>query len=159
MARKGLDLNRGDTYTKRREPYFFDYVQDQLIERYGAAVFRRGGLKVRTTVDPQLQEAGRAAIARTLPYPSDPSAAVVSIDPRNGHVRAMASSGQYDDRTFNLAAQGHRQPGSAFKTMVLTTAIRKHVDPQTTTYESKPLSLNLPKWGHWTVHTHACGGN
>jgi len=153
-ARKGLDLNRGDTYTKRREPYFFDYVQDQLIERYGAGVFRRGGLKVRTTVDPQLQEAGRAAIRSQLPYPSDPSSAVVSIDPRTGHVRAMASSGQYTDRTFNLAAQGHRQPGSAFKTMVLTTAIRKKVDPRTTTYESKPLSLNLPEWGRWKVTTY-----
>src|SRR3712207_149861 len=87
-GRKDLDLNRGDRYTKRREPYFFDYVQDQLIERYGAGVFRRGGLKVRTTVDPRLQEAGRAGIARTLPFPSDPSAAVVSIDPRTGHVKA-----------------------------------------------------------------------
>jgi penicillin-binding protein 1A len=152
--RKGLDLNRGDTYTKRREPYFFDYVQDQLIERYGAGVFRRGGLKVRTTVDPSLQEAGRRAISGALPYPSDPSAAVVSIDPRNGHVKGMASSGQYDDRTFNLAAQGHRQPGSAFKTMVLTTAIRKGVDPQTTSYDSKPLSLNLAKWGRWKVSTY-----
>ena len=153
-ARKRLDLNRGNAYTKRREPYFFDYVQDQLIERYGAGVFRRGGLKVYTTLDPQLQKAGRAAIQSQLPFPSDPSSAVVSIDPRTGDVKAMASSGQYTDRTFNLAAQGHRQPGSAFKTMVLTTAIRKKVDPETTTYESKPLSLDLPKWGHWKVTTY-----
>ena len=55
----------------------------------------------------------------------------------------MASSGTYKDRTFNLAAQGHRQPGSAFKTFVLTTAIRKGVDPNRTTYTSKPLSLDL----------------
>ena len=41
----------------------------------------------------------------------------------------MASSGTYKDRTFNLAAQGHRQPGSAFKTMVLAAAIRAGVDP------------------------------
>ena len=54
----------------------------------------------------------------------------------------MASSGTYKDRTFNLAAQGHRQPGSAFKTMVLTTAIRKGVDPDSTTYTSKPLAIN-----------------
>jgi penicillin-binding protein 1A len=153
-SRRGLSLDRGEIYTKRREPYFFDYVQDELIERYGAGVFRRGGLKVRTTVDPRLQQAGRAAIASQLPYPSDPSSAVVSIDPRSGHVKAMASSGQYDDRTFNLAAQGHRQPGSAFKTMVLTTAIRKKVDPKTTTYESKPLQLSLAKWGPWKVSTY-----
>ena len=55
----------------------------------------------------------------------------------------MASSGTYKDRTFNLAAQGHRQPGSAFKTMVLTTAIRKGVDPNRTTYTSKPLHLDV----------------
>jgi penicillin-binding protein 1A len=154
VARRGLDLNRGTRYTKRREPYFFDYVQDQLIERYGAGVFRRGGLKVRTTVDPRLQEAGRAAVAGALGYPDDPSAAVVSIDPKTGHVKAMSSSGTYDERTFNLAAQGHRQPGSAFKTMVLTTAIRKKVDPRRTTYDSKPLNLNLDEWGRWKVQTY-----
>ncbi len=153
-ARRGLGLNRTDRYTKRREPYFFDYVQDQLIERYGAAVFRRGGLKVRTTIDPELQQAGRAAITSALGYPDDPSAAVVSIDPKNGYIKAMASSGQYDERTFNLAAQGHRQPGSAFKTMVLATAVRKRVDPRATTYDSKPLSLNLPKYGRWKVATY-----
>jgi len=153
-ARKGLDLNRGDRYTKRREPYFFDYVQDQLIERYGAGVFRRGGLKVRTTIDPRLQDAGREAINSQLGYPDDPSSAVVSIDPKTGHVKAMASSGQYDERTFNLAAQGKRQPGSAFKTMVLATAIRKEVDPKSTTYQSKPLSLNTKKYGPWKVQTY-----
>ena len=74
----------------------------------------------------------------------------MSIDPSNGYIRAMASSGTYKDRTFNLAAQGHRQPGSAFKTMVLTTAIRKGVDPNRTTYVSKPLQLDVgdgsPPW-------------
>ena len=45
----------------------------------------------------------------------------------------MASSTKYQDRTFNLAAQGHRQPGSSFKTMVLTAAIRAGIDPNRTT--------------------------
>jgi penicillin-binding protein 1A len=62
----------------------------------------------------------------------------------------MASSGTYRDRTFNLAAQGHRQPGSAFKTMVLTAAIRSGVDPARTSYTSKPLNLitseGAPPW-------------
>ena len=44
-------------------------------------------------------------------YPG-PTAAIVSVDPATGYIRAMASSGTYRDRTFNLAAQGHRQPGS-----------------------------------------------
>jgi penicillin-binding protein 1A len=149
-AQSPLGVKHGTRYTRRREPYFFDYVQDQLIEKYGVGVFRRGGLKVHTTIYPKLQDAARQAIQGQLPYPEDPSSAVVSIDPSSGYIRAMASSGTYKDRTFNLAAQGHRQPGSAFKTMVLTTAIRKGVDPDRTTYVSKPLALDLgdgsPPW-------------
>jgi penicillin-binding protein 1A len=149
-----LRLHPGHLYTQRREPYFFDYVQEQLIERYGAGVYRQGGLKVYTTVDPKLQEAGRKAIAGQLPYQSDPSSAIVSIDPKTGYIRAMASSGHYRDRTFNLAAQGHRQPGSTFKVMVLTAAIREGINPASTTYVSKPLALNVPGFGVWNVKTY-----
>ncbi len=142
--RKGLRLRRGTRYTKRREPHFFDYVQEQLIEEYGVAVYRRGGLRIHTTIDPKLQEAGRQAMSSQLGYPGDPSSAIVAIDPQTGYIRAMTSSGTYDERTFNLAAQGHRQPGSAFKTMVLTTAVRRGVDPKSTYYTSQKLSLDLP---------------
>jgi len=68
-------------------------------------------------------------------------------------MRAMVSSSHYDQSQFNLAAQGHRQPGSTFKTFVLTTAIKQGIDPYSTYYTSKPLDLYLPQWGHWTVHT------
>jgi penicillin-binding protein 1A len=141
-------------FGKKREPYFFDYVQELLIERYGQGVYRQGGLKVYTTIEPALQEAGRAAIKGQLPYSSDPSSAIVSIDPATGYIKAMASSGTYNDRSFNLAAQGHRQPGSSFKTMVLTTAIREGVNPDTTVYVSKPLALNVPGFGIWNVKTY-----
>ena len=150
-----LGLKRGvRRYTQRREPYFFDYVEEQLIEEYGVGAYRRGGLKIHTTIDPALQEAGRAAINSTLPYPDDPSSAVVAIDPSNGYIKAMASSGNYEDRSFNLAAQGHRQPGSAFKTFVLVTALRQGVDPDSTTYTSKPLDLIVPEYGPWKVSTY-----
>ena len=69
------DLRRGTRYTRRREPYFFDYVQEKLIEEYGVSVYRRGGLKVHTTIDPKLQDAARQAIQGQLPNPSDPSSA------------------------------------------------------------------------------------
>jgi penicillin-binding protein 1A len=149
-----LGLNPGDRYTQRREPYFFDYVEEQLIERYGVNVYRQGGLKIHTTIDPRLQDAGRRAIRNHLNLREDPASAVVSIDPSNGHIKAMASSGTYDDRTFNLAAQGRRQPGSAFKTMVLVTALRRGVDPRRTTYVSKPLALQIPGYGAWKVKTY-----
>ena len=149
-----LGLKRSSIFDKRREPYFFDYVQDKLIERYGVGVYRRGGLKIHTTIDPKMQELGRQAINGQLNLPGDPSSAVVAIDPKTGYIRAMASSGTYNDRTFNLAAQGHRQPGSAFKTMVLVTALRKGIDPNSTVYVSKPLQLNVPGYGPWKVKTY-----
>ncbi|HEX8051693.1 MAG TPA: transglycosylase domain-containing protein [Thermoleophilaceae bacterium] len=149
-----LGLKRSTIFDKRREPYFFDYVQDKLIERYGVGVYRRGGLKIHTTIDPRAQEQGRAAINGRLGQPGDPSSAIVAIDPKTGYIRAMASSGTYNDRTFNLAAQGHRQPGSAFKTMVLVTALRKGIDPNSTVYVSKPLQLNVPGYGPWKVKTY-----
>ncbi|MBA2343383.1 MAG: transglycosylase domain-containing protein [Thermoleophilaceae bacterium] len=150
-----LGIKRGTRYTDRREPYFFDYVQEKLIEDYGVGVYRRGGLKVHTTIDPKLQKAGRAAINGQLGLPDDPSSAIVSIDPKTGYIRAMASSGTYKDRSFNLAAQGHRQPGSAFKTMVLTAAIRQGYNPNSTTYTSKKLDLNVPGYGPWKVSTYS----
>jgi penicillin-binding protein 1A len=65
----------------------------------------------------------------------------------------MASSSDYARSKFNLAAQGHRQPGSTFKAFVLTTALKQGIDPYSTYYTSKHLDLNLPKWGHWEVST------
>jgi penicillin-binding protein 1A len=151
--RKPLGLNPGNRYMKRHEPYFFDYVQDELIQKYGANVFRQGGLRVYTTIEPKLQDAARNAIAGQLNLPTDPSSAIVTIDPSNGHILTMASSGTYKGRQFNLAAQGHRQPGSSFKTFVLTTAIKEGVNPNSTYYVSKPLNLDDPKYGPWQVKT------
>jgi penicillin-binding protein 1A len=151
---KPLALRAGSKYFRRSEPYFFDYVSELLIERYGLNAYRKGGLKVHTTIDPTLQKLGRQAIEGQLNQPGDPSSAVVAIDPRNGYIRAMASSGSYKSRNFNLAAQGHRQPGSTFKTFVLTTAILKGVDPNTTSYESKPLLLPLGYGQTWPVKTY-----
>ena len=149
-----LGLHAGHVYTQRREQHFFDYVQEQLIERYGAGVFQHGGLKVYTTLDPKMQNQARAAMKQNLYLSSDPASAIVSIDPNTGYIRAMADSATYKASSFNYATQGHRQPGSSFKTFVLTTAIRQGVNPDTTFYTSKPLTLSLPGYGVWNVKTY-----
>jgi penicillin-binding protein 1A len=151
--REGLGLDVSQGFFTHRQPYFFDYVENKLIEAYGVNTVRQGGLRVHTTIEPRLQEVGLEAMRSALPYSTDPSSAFVSIDPRNGDIRAMVSSSSYGSSQFNLAAQGHRQPGSTFKAFVLTTAIKQGIDPYTTYYTSKPLDLNLPRWGHWEVHT------
>src|SRR3954449_13622407 len=151
--KKGLGLHLSRYFTSRRESFFFDYVKDELIKEYGAKTVRQGGLVVHTTIDLKKQQAARAAIAGRLAGVG-PSSAIVTIDPKNGYIRAMASSADYGKSKFNLAAQGHRQPGSTFKVMALMTALRKGVDPRSTTYVSKPLKFKDPTWGPIDVQTY-----
>jgi len=149
-----LGVRDNTYYSSKRESYFFDYVKEQLTERYGTNTVRKGGLKVYTTIDLGLQKLARKSIDGVLNESGDPSSAIVSIDPANGYIRAMASSGSYGRNKFNYAVQGHRQPGSAFKPMVLMTALRQGIDPKSTYYTSKPLNLNT-KYGPWKVQTYS----
>ncbi len=136
-----LDLNPKRYYSTRIEGYVFDYVKKQLVKEYGEKVVEEGGLTVRTTIDLKLQRAARKAIADSLTIPDPPSAAVVSVDPATGQIRAMATSANYGDRKFNLAAQGRRQPGSTAKTFALMAAVKRGVRPESTYYVSKPLNI------------------
>lgn len=118
-----------------RYPYFTEEVKRWLLDhpalgatatdRYNALF--RGGLHIYTTLDPLTQEAAEAAIADVIPA-DGPSAALAAVDPRSGEVRALVGGRDFydlDDPTaqFNLATQGRRQPGSAFKPFVLATAL------------------------------------
>jgi penicillin-binding protein 1A len=136
-----LGTKRNSYYKQRHEAYFFDYVKQQLINTYGAARVTRGGMKIYTTIDLKMQKLARHSIYNRLNQPGDPSAAIVSIDPHTGYIRAMASSGKYAESKFNLATQARRQPGSTFKVMVLMTALRQNIDINKTTYDSKPLDF------------------
>ena len=145
--RRGLGLNPSTYFTRRRESYFFDYVKDELIKEYGPRTVRLGGLQVHTTIDLKKQREARAAIASQL-GDIGPSSAIVTINPRNGYILAMASSADYGKSKFNLAAQGHRQPGSTFKVMALMAALRAGVDPDATHYVSRsPIEINEPQYG------------
>jgi penicillin-binding protein 1A len=148
----GVKPNR--YYTFRRESYFFDYVRQELIRQYGIERVRRGGMRIYTTLDLKLQKAARNALDGHLGG-QDRSGAIVSIDPRNGDIKAMASTARYGQFKYNLAAQGKYAAGSTFKVMVLMTALRKGVDPETTTYTSMPLKFNDPTWGPIDVQTYS----
>jgi len=147
---RGLGLERGYRYETIRYQYFFDYVQQELIERYGVRRVRLGGLKVHTTLEPKLQDAAEEAIANYHTTPGA-AAALVSVDADTGEIKAMASSANYDDSQFNLAAQGERQPGSAFKPFALTAAVDMGIDPDSTYYDA-PSTITLDTGGEpWTV--------
>ncbi len=137
---RGLGLKAGKLYKEIREPDFFGYVRDQLIAEYGAGTVRSGGLKVYTTIDPRFQRAAQTAIRETLYEKDDPAAGVISINPKNGAIRAMTAVIPGNTKNqFNLLSQGRRQSGSTFKTFVLTAAVEQGINPATVSYLSAPF--------------------
>jgi penicillin-binding protein 1A len=158
---RNLHLKPGRLYTQIREPYFFSYVRDQLIAKYGVQTVQSGGLRVYTTIDPAFQRAAREAITETLYLKDDPAAALVSINPANGAIRAMTAV--YPGRAknqFNLVAQARRQAGSTFKAFVLTAAVNQGINPATATYFSAPFHYQpdpvIPAWDVSTYsHTYS----
>jgi len=157
IADRSLHLHPGHRYTSIREPYFFSYVEDLLQQEYGTNTVREGGLKVYTTIRPGLQNAATAAVKHVLNEPTDPAAAVVSIDPSTGAIRAMtAVTPGTTGNEFNFVTSAARQPGSTFKTIALTTAVSEGIDPFTTDYLSAPFYYPPLKWKVQTYeHTYA----
>jgi penicillin-binding protein 1A len=151
-----LKLKPGQLYTRIREPYFFSYVREQLIAKYGASTVRGGGLRIYTTISPRFQKFAERAIKETLNQGGDPASAIVSINPKNGAIRAMtAVAPGRKNLQFNLAAQGRRQSGSSFKTFVLVEAIRQGISPSTQ-YLSAPFHWQPdPNSEPWDVTTYS----
>jgi penicillin-binding protein 1A len=143
IADRKLHLKPGHVYTQIREPYFFSYVESQLQKQYGSNTVRSGGLKVYTTIDPRLQRFAIQAIKSTLFYKTDPAAAIVSINPSTGAIRAMTEVTPGNAKNeVNFLSSAHRQAGSTFKAIVLATAISEGINPATTTYLSAPFEYN-----------------
>lgn len=123
--------------------YYVAAVREELVGRIGAEAVERGGLRVRTALAPEAQEAATAAARETLdPAGGDPAAAVAAVEPATGRVRALVShSGHsFAESPFDLATQAERQPGSTFKAFVLAAALEQDI-PLSAVYDSHPLNL------------------
>lgn len=133
---KNAELNLDTVEEKERENtahYFTLYVRDQLIDRFGASLVYNGGLKVHTTLDPSMQKLAERTINNKIEngfIPSfqsggsqnlQPQLSLVSLDVNSGAIRAMVGGRGTDQ--FNRAYQAVRQPGSAFKPFVYSTAL------------------------------------
>lgn len=140
-----------------KAPYFTSWLRQQLVDRYGAGRAFFGGLKVKTTIDLDVQAATEDAIYSTIGG-IGPSASVVIINNKDATVDAMVGGTDYDTTPFNLATQGYRQPGSTIKPFILTTALAQGISPYTT-FESAPQvfwrkwKIKDKKTGKWKWHT------
>ena len=126
--------------------YFTSWVQQQVIERYGAERAFAGGLHIKTTLDLEMQRAGEQAIDDYLSDPEGPSAALVAIENSTGDVRAMVGGRNYRQTPFNLATEGERQPGSSFKAFDLAAALEKGISPYSV-WASKEKVFLVPNSG------------
>jgi penicillin-binding protein 1A len=150
-----LQVQANDTYDVVNQPYVFDYVKQQLVQRFGQGAIDRGGLRVYTTINLQDQADALTAIRNNEGEPGDPAAALVSIDPTNGNILAMQNSTTYGQSDFNYAADAERQTGSSFKPFVLMTLIHDDDgDPSSTYYDSHYLQAGwLPGYPDYSVQT------
>ncbi|MDQ3723734.1 MAG: transglycosylase domain-containing protein, partial [Actinomycetota bacterium] len=135
--------------------YFATWVRQQVVDRFGPRDALLGGLRVQTTLDLGMQRSAEDAIARWLGNPpSGPQAALVAINNTTGEIRAMVGGSDYNRAPFNLATQGQRQPGSAFKPFVLATALRQGISPSSTWTSSKQVIQVPDSSENFTVNNY-----
>jgi penicillin-binding protein 1A len=148
-----------------RYPWFVDALKRQLLAdpRLGRTVAQRnrmlyeGGLRIDTTLDPDLQAQAEDAVANWRPS-SGPDVGLVTIDPRTGAVRAVVGGRDFHKAQFNLAVQGERQAGSSFKPFVLAAALDAGISPDSA-WESSGFSDRKVCGAPWTVSNYEGKGS
>jgi membrane peptidoglycan carboxypeptidase len=131
-------------------------VIQELVHRFGAATAFGGGLRVYTTLDPRVQRDADQAATAILGRRDDPAVSIVAIDPHSGEVKALAGGRGFRRQQFDVAVDGRRQPGSAFKPFALATAIRQGMSPASVFF-SEPKAIDLGGGSTWRVTTYSGG--
>jgi penicillin-binding protein 1A len=123
-------------------PYFTTYIQKELPKYISPEVLEAGGLTIETTLNPKWQKAAEDVVQDTVAsngrWQNFEQAALVSIDPRNGEIKALVGGKDFGKNQFNRVTQAQRQPGSTFKGFVYTAAIASGMSPYKS-YVDAPL--------------------
>ena len=124
-----------------------------------------GGLEIFVTVDLDMQEAANRILQSWLPLPVDdsgdargtPTGAIAMVENHTGAVLAMSSGLPFEQEQFDLAIQGRRNPGSAFKPFVLAAYLQEGGSLQSYWDARSPIEIECedpcgPDGGYiWTV--------
>jgi len=116
-----------------KAPHFTEYIKELLVATIGQAKIDKGGYKVTTTLDINIQKKAQQIVAEEVEKAKKlkvSNGAAVVIDPKNGDILAMVGSKDYESTDsggykYNVAVQGLRQPGSAVKPFTYATALKK----------------------------------
>ncbi|MDT8860483.1 penicillin-binding protein 1A [Alkalihalobacillus sp. MEB130] len=131
-------------------PYFQDAVERILIQDVGIdpALFEAGGLRVYTTLDPDMQKEAEYWVEREMPD-SDLQTALVAMDPRTGDVKALIGGKDYVESPYNRATEARRHPGSSFKPFLYFAALENGFTPASTLMSEETsfeLGDGTPPW-------------
>jgi penicillin-binding protein 2D len=120
-------------------PYFRDYIRLIAVDKLGIDehALNEGGIRIYTTLDPNAQLAAEDAVKAGFPADSEQQAALISIDPRSGQIKAMVGGRDYKTNQYNRVFAKTRQPGSSFKPFVYLTALEHGMTPLAK-YKSEP---------------------
>ncbi len=121
-------------------PWFSDLVRRRLEGVLSGPTLRTGGFEIFTTLDPRVQRAVDAAVARAAPTLGGAQVAVVALDPRTREVRALCGGLDFAASPFNRAVQAHRQAGSTFKPFVYAAGIERGTLSAESTYPNRRVS-------------------
>jgi penicillin-binding protein 1A len=142
--------------SNRTAPYFVDFVKQQLYEqKFSDYDVFKGGLRIYTTLDLDLQNMAQEAISIVFPEKIDPSYSLICSDPSNGYIYALIGGKDYNESKFNIATQGKRQPGSVFKTMVLMESVRQNISSSNEFNPNGPLTIPMEEGPDWIVNNYA----
>lgn len=136
-------------------PYFVEWVKESLANRFDSSMLYSQGLRIYTTLDPKIQHAAEKAATSRLNQPGDPDVAVVAIEPSTGAVKAVVGGRDFSKQKFNLATQGRRQPGSAFKPFTLAAAMLEGASPDLLYDSSSPQSFQIDAGKVWKVRNYS----
>jgi len=152
----------------RTGSYYLDTVIKRLEKKYGAEVVFHGGLKVTTTLDPQIQawaaqsvQAGLQKLDRDMGISDEfeshdletaqmPQGALVAIQANSGAVKALVGGRNYSESEYNRAVQNNRLPGSGFKPFLYYTAFEKLDMHPATMFIDKPVTISPAGAPDWT---------
>ena len=123
-------------------PYYINWLRQQVVDLYGPGRAFGGGLQVHSSLDLDMQNAAQSIAENTLSGVA-PTASVVVLDNATGQVKAMVGGNNFEKEPFNLATNGHRQPGSAFKPFTLATALSQGISPNQS-YASNEKIFKVP---------------
>lgn len=130
--------------------YFNQHVRNYVEQKYGAQLLFSGGLTIHTTMDQSLQISADRAINKGVVAwqnrhksstgTNTPQGALVAIEPKNGHVKAITGGNDFSVTQFNRAVQSRRQPGSAFKPIIYAAALAEGFTPASLIID-EPITL------------------